>query len=286
MSTQTYQSPVIIVGAARSGTKMLRDLLARHPVLFGIDYELERVWCQGNMNKILRPMPEAWLTPEIQKRIIRYFNKLSKKKGGRILEKNTAHSLRMDFVRKVFPHAPIIHIFRNGLDASLSAFKRWQSPLDLRYIIGNRKFPVNELPFFIARQLKYYIYKMVSQKSHAKTWGPKFQGIEECLEKYSLIEVCGMQWAQSINGILSSSARLSRYQFIEVCYEQLVQDPQKELFKILKFLDLEIPAGYSEYIRSAVYSSSVNRYQKIHYNDVYSKLRPHIEPQMKALGYY
>ncbi len=278
-------SPVIIVGAARSGTKMLREFLCSHPALLGIDYELERIWCQGNPGKMWGHLAVEDLTPDIKRNIRRFFKKKRAKSGLLIVEKNTAHSLRLDYVRSVFPESPIIHILRDGRDASLSASKRWRSPLDLNYILKNKKFPLGELPYFIARQIKYYGYKIFNSNDHVKLWGPRFDNIRECVEKYSLIEVCGIQWSKSVDQILNSRTCREKKRYIEVRYEEIVFKPLQEISRLMAFLDLSVTRDVEAKANNFVNTSSVGKWKKLLCDDDLRLLMPHIEKSMDLTGY-
>ena len=45
--SESVHDPVIILGAARSGTKILRDTIAAHPSLVSIPYDISFVWKYG-----------------------------------------------------------------------------------------------------------------------------------------------------------------------------------------------------------------------------------------------
>ena len=53
------KDPIIILGAARSGTKMLRKALASHPDLHAIPYDINYVWKYGSYQ-----LPHDELRPE------------------------------------------------------------------------------------------------------------------------------------------------------------------------------------------------------------------------------
>lgn len=278
--------PIIIVGAPRSGTKMLRELVKLHPLVTGSSYEKERIWCHGNEDKTGMALHPSDLTPEIKRHIRGYFQKqASKNKGKRIVDKNVANSLRLEFVRELFPESLIIHIVRDGRDASCSIRKRWRSPLDIRYIFKNKSFPVEEFPYFLKRQLKRYAEKLLSGRKHVKTWGPRFDDMDELLATYSLIEVCGMQWKRCTVAALDGLEKLEPGTFMQVRYEEVVSDPVNIMEQVRKFLDLPASDHFLAKGSDYVNLSSVGNWRDHLTSDESALLMKHIQATLVQLGY-
>ena len=125
---RSHDSPVIIIAAARSGTKMLRAALAASPVFVDFPYDINYVWKYQNYDINHDELTEENLTPTIKKFIRNRFEKLVLKKDSkRVLEKTVSNSLRVDFVRAVFPKCKIIHLYRDGHDVAADARLCWQS---------------------------------------------------------------------------------------------------------------------------------------------------------------
>lgn len=121
--------PIIILGAARSGTTMLRTLLGYHPAIAVVPYEVNHIWRYGNERASHDELDPGKLNNRIVEYIHRQFVKLSKPvQDQRILEKTCANTLRPDYVLSVFPDCQIIHIVRDGRDVAASARIRWSAP--------------------------------------------------------------------------------------------------------------------------------------------------------------
>lgn len=103
---------VFIIGCARSGTSILGELVASHPDVTYF-FEEHRLW-QGNRP----PDHDRWTEPigRDVKRIRAYFNH----KGRLVVEKCPRNTLRVPFLKTVFPEAKIIHIVRDGRDVACS----------------------------------------------------------------------------------------------------------------------------------------------------------------------
>jgi len=265
---------------------MLRELLKLHPEVDGPLYEKERIWCHGNMDRINASIGVKNLTPGVKKYIRKHFQKEAlKNRHKRIVDKNVFNTLRIEFVRKIFPDSPIIHIMRDGRDATCSIQDRWKKPADIKYIIKNRAFPVREFPFFMKRQSKWYLEKILNRKKHVKWWGPKFDDIDTLADKLSLIEICSLQWRRCTEAALSSLEKLDHDSYIQIKYEDIICNPIKIMEEICEFLNLPIysslRAGFKQYIQS----SSLGRWK----NDLSQKelelIMPHIHDTLIKLSY-
>ena len=75
------ERPIILLGAARSGTKILRSILGSHPRLSVVPYDINYVWTMGNFGLGHDEQEPSDLKPEIRdfirNFIEKYFNLLS-----------------------------------------------------------------------------------------------------------------------------------------------------------------------------------------------------------------
>ena len=67
-----YQ-PIILIVAPRSGTKLVRDLVAEHPDVDRVPYDIDYVWRLGNEAVPHEELSVDLLTPQIRQRILRRF---------------------------------------------------------------------------------------------------------------------------------------------------------------------------------------------------------------------
>jgi hypothetical protein len=155
---------------------------------------------------------------------------------------------------QLFPNARLVHIIRNGVDVAISLHRRWhrrrrefwQSPLSIR---GYRRL--------------YYL-----------------------LSSYNVRELgyCFHLWEEHVAFALEHKTRVPTNQYCEVRYENLVNEPQAQLRRVLDFLD--IPTGED------ILRASCERVVRSHYdNSRYAADYPDVlramvlSPLMQQLGY-
>jgi hypothetical protein len=277
-------TPIVILGAARSGTSMLRDLISSHNSVSKVPYDINYVWKYGNYS-----VPHDELTPDLldekKRSYIRAF--LNRFRGSReyIVEKTACNTLRVEFVLKALPEARVIHIIRDGRDVAVSARKMWCSGFDLRRL---RK-KIGQVPFsavypYGLEYLKSYCARIFSNDGHVSTWGPHFKKLEESLNQYSLIEVCGIQWRESLNRTLESLDRLPSNQYCTVRYEDLLSEPEISSTGIFDFLHLEMSSEIGQYLKQ-INHRNIGKWRNQLTDEEYELLLHHIEDTLKSVGY-
>lgn len=239
-SAPSYR-PVIILGAGRSGTNMLRDVLCRLP-----DYgtwpcdEINYLWRHGNMRFPHDAFPPELARPEVRAFLDRAFRACARREScSNVVEKTCANTLRAGFVAAALPeNARFLHIVRAGSDVVASAGKRWKAKLDLPYLLRKARFvPPLDLPYYAARYLGTRIYRLFDHEGRLSFWGPRYPGMEEDLQELSLAEVCAWQWRHCVERSLVDLGALDPDRILHLRYEDFVADPERELLRIGRFLE-------------------------------------------------
>lgn len=279
---------VILLGAPRSGTNMLRDILTTFEKIktWPCD-EINYIWRHGNIFFPSDAIPASLATPKIQRYIRHKFDLISPESDGNIvLEKTCANCLRVPFVEKIIPEAKYIYIYRDGIDAAVSAKARWTADLDIPYILQKARFvPKSDLMFYGLRYLKTRVYRLFSQQKRLSFWGPKLKDMDALLETYSLLEVCLIQWQRCVNSVEHTFQQIEPERIFRISYEDFVSHPDQELKKILQFLNH--PYTESE-IAAAVKDVSCNSLGKgrrsLHPSDIQT-LENLVRPTLEQYGY-
>jgi len=236
---------IIIVGAPRSGTNMLRDILTSFNNIetWPCD-EINYVWRHGNMFYPSDEIPIKNANNLAKKYIRGSFDFIHKKYNADVvIEKTCANSLRIPFVNKIVPEAKYIFIYRDGIDVSGSAKKRWTAKLDISYILAKARFiPISDLFIYASRYLFTRIFRFFSKEGRLAFWGPASDDIKKNLNKYSLNEVCALQWKSCVDKAENAFSKMSDDKVIRLSYENFVCQPVIELNRILKFIGKDIEA--------------------------------------------
>jgi hypothetical protein len=124
----TLDRPVFVIGSSRSGTSVFTRCLEAHPDVAGWS-EAGTVWDPNNYyNKDAdHRFTAADSTKETRKRIRNTFLtylKLSRK--DRFLNKHPRNSLRIEFIREIFPDAMFVYMVRHPLGPIDSMVRRSQ----------------------------------------------------------------------------------------------------------------------------------------------------------------
>lgn len=108
----------LIIGCARSGTSILGELVGAHEQVNYI-YEAHEAWEIGGLGaNDSHRLTERHANPEVIDAVRTWF--AARDDGRMIVEKCPRNSLRVPYIKKIFPEARIIHIIRDGRDVACS----------------------------------------------------------------------------------------------------------------------------------------------------------------------
>ena len=117
---RSYASEIVfVVGCARSGTSILGELLAAHPSVSYV-FEAHEVWeAAGHGPNQSHRLVASDATAAIAEHVSRALES-RRAPETLLIEKNPRNSLRIPFIRALFPRARFIHIVRDGRDVACS----------------------------------------------------------------------------------------------------------------------------------------------------------------------
>ncbi|MCA9259096.1 MAG: sulfotransferase [Planctomycetales bacterium] len=230
--------PLVILGAPRSGTNMLRDLLVTHSdaATWPCD-EINFIWRHYNVRHPSDEFSGGLATPRVRAYVRRAFAKLARQAGRPIVvEKTCANCLRVDFVRKILPEARFVVLLRDGRDAAASAAQRWQARFEPRYVMKKARYvPWSDLAYQAARYCGRRLHRRFSGTQRVSAWGPVFSGMVERLASDSLAEVCAWQWRRCVEQTEIGLAGASPETVFHLSYEDFVARPAEKLAQVLQF---------------------------------------------------
>jgi len=207
------ERPFFIVGSPRSGTTLLRFMLASHP----------RLWVPAETGFVpfLRVSPDRTLSPADTARVCRRVGRLNRGWSGIALatsaavrdqlnlrlgdlldtlyrcrmadsaavrwgDKTPGYILHLPLIARIFPSAQFIHLIRDGRDVTLSAMAKWR-----------HRFPER-------------LY----------------------MDGHYLIR----SWARAVRRGQAAGADLGPNRYFELRYEDLAEDPESTLVRTCAFL--------------------------------------------------
>lgn len=237
---------VIIVGAPRSGTNMLRDVLTKFDgfATWPCD-EINPIWRHGNLEVGHDELKPEHARPEIKAYLRNRFDSFRRRTGAQVVvEKTCATSLRVGFTNAVFPQAKFIFLHRNGIDAAISATKRWNAKFDLGYTIRKARWVP---PSDFARQLGAFTQRRLTRQHEADGdsqrvstwWGPKPHDYQQLQREHPVDELATIQWSRCVESSLSDLHQLAEDRWIDVDYQEFVTAPQEQTRRVLAFLGRE-----------------------------------------------
>lgn len=279
--------PVVIVGAPRSGTNILRDVLTRHPGLVTWDCdEINYVWRYGNRRHPTDEFRREFAHRRARDYIRSRFGRLERPGVTHIVEKTCANSLRVGFVDAVLPEARYIFIVRDGRDVIASAMKRWQADFDPKYILRKARYvPMPDVPYYATRFIHDRLFRRLSGEKRARSWGPRFDGMFEVQAREGLPGVCAAQWAACVSRSLDAFAEVPAERVFRLRYEGFVASPAESMAAIGEFLEISAtPAAWRPYTRD-VFTSNVGKGCSELPDETFARVRHHLDGVLARLGY-
>jgi hypothetical protein len=226
--------PIILMGAPRSGTSLLAEVLGSHPDV-ALAREPRLVWRYRNDDRSDQLRPEH-ATPEVIAHIHDSFGALlAEQRATRLVEKTPANAVRPAFVDAVFPDARYVHIVRDGWAAvpSISSFwERRGTGLDRRQLRKLRRRISEAHP----TQFRHYVTEAVRRVSSGITtqtplYGPRLAGLQPIVEELGRMEAAALQWQTCVAQVATFGRGLADGRYREIRLESLCTDTIAELLE-------------------------------------------------------
>lgn len=254
--------PVVIIGAPRSGTNILRDLLtsASRTATWPCD-EINYIWRHGNVRFPCDEFHPDMATPGITGYVRSWFSWVAARYDAQVVvEKTCANSLRAGFVDRIVPEAAYVLIRRNGVDAAASAARRWKAPLDLAYSMRKARFvPKTDILYYFAGYVRNRMHKIRSKEKRLAYWGPRFKDMDALVKTHPIEEICALQWKRCVDLSDEWLERKESRNCHEVRYEDLVEAPVREMRRLGEHLGLDWDESVLEQAAETVSTGSVGK---------------------------
>lgn len=287
MSSLNYQ-PIIVIGAGRSGTNILRDTLtAATSFLTWPCDEINYIWRHGNVRYPTDELEPIHARPNVRAYIRNEFDKIAKEpKTEYVVEKTCANSLRISFVDAVLPESKYVFIVRDGRDVVTSALQRWTASIDVGYILRKARFiPVTDIPYYGIRYLANRIYRLTSDEKRLASWGPRFRGMQAMLQTRSLVAVCAQQWQACVEKSERDFQGIATDRVHRLRYEEFVMNPSEEMSKLFSFLGYDPTNDEIARITQNIKASSVGNWRTYLSSQEVEEVHAICNDTLKRYGY-
>jgi Sulfotransferase family len=268
--------PIFVLGAPRSGTTVLFDVLNQAPGVASLDRETGVVW-----DTFHRVEDADWashevgpedVTPAERRYLYWAIDRLAL--GKRYLDKLPRNTLRVLYLQSLFPDAAFVFLRRDGRAVVSSLMTGWRS--GPRFGRGM----VPPIPLSI-------------EGYEGNTW--KFllpPGWETYAQGHRLAEVCAFQWLSANESVLAAKEHVAPDRWVEVSYEEMTERPRATAERTLDALGLS-PAPeavrYAEELDRHVTKKAVTPPKRDKWREEngpeIEKVLPQIGPMMRRLGY-
>ncbi len=257
--------PVIIVGAARSGTRLLRALIARGGQHVEVPHDVNYIWRYGNESNLHDCLRADQARPKVAQFIRRQLKKIAPASDRRpMVEKTVGNVLRLPFVYEVYPDARYVFLYRDGRDVIESAFRCWQSPPS----VGHLRDKMKTFPWFACGRYAWrYVHQTAARTAgfsrHLASWGPRYEGIDLDVRNRPLLEVCCRQWVACMEAYDRDQSCLPTESLIQIRYEDLVRPRSATILRLAEFLRIADPQEMLSYGQTQIRQSAVGKYTRL-----------------------
>ena len=267
-----FDRPVIILSAPRSGSTLLFETLSRAPGVYTIANESHRV-IEGLpelnaerrgfvSNRLVAKDATDQTAADVR---LRFAEALRDRDGVppepvqavRFLEKTPKNILRVPFMRKVFPGAKFVVLFRDPRAVLSSMMEAWRSGLFVTY----RRLPGWQgLPWSLLL---------------VDNW--------QQVNGHSLEEVVAHQWSRGMSVLLDDIQALDPTEWIPLRYEDLIADPQGQIKRLCATLGLDWDLSIQQLPNSKVTLTAPESDKWRRNEDAILRVMPLVEPvQLRA----
>jgi len=279
--------PIVILGAARSGTKFLRNTLAASESVAATPYDLNYVWRSGNESHPDDALPPSLCGDKTRSRIRAELRKAAgmggMDDGKRLLEKTVSNTLRLPFVARVLPNADFVHIIRDGREVVASSIAQWQSGTDWRYLLRKaRSFPLSNYKYAL-----WYLGNRMRTGSRSREtaiWGVRYPGIEVDASSLPIAAVCARQWVASVSSVQEARAVDDTLRYREIRYEDLIAS-DSALIELVRWLELPDETRILEQYRRTLRTRIGRSWDQAVSDESKVAVLREIEPMLRTLDY-
>lgn len=301
------QAFVFIIGSPRSGTTILGEMLDGHPDISQW-YEPYFIWDKHfrDAEDDVRSARDATLV--VRNQVLNSFKRYQRKTGsGIIVDKSPRNSLKIAFIRKIFPGAKFIHILRDGRDVTLSIHKEWlkrrgivndgdlDGQFNYRKALSVIRAWLDRQPFLLDKINAFWFEtrgQLLDRSKHLNQtrwngtsgWGPRFEGWKQVYDDNSLIQFNAYQWRKCVGAIENCWDDIPDRQKMAIRYEDLIRQGPDLINTVLDFLAVKPDPQFIDSL-PALKKENFNKWKNEFSPRQLDQIRPVLSPMLISTGY-
>lgn len=276
--------PIVVLGAPRSGTTLIANVLSSHPDC-ALAKEPRLVWRFGNDAKSDQLRPED-ATPRVIEHARRKLAAIvADGQAERLVEKSPSNSVRPAFVATILPEARFVHVTRNGWAAVPSMRSFWDrrgTGFDQRQraktVRRLREAAPSQLPHYAAEFARRFVRR---PGGHVPLYGPRLAGLREIVDEQGVLVASALQWRTCVEQSATFGRRLDPDRYLEIRLEELTPTVIEQL---AAFCELADPTELLRHFEAVHDPGLATGRQALDPAQV-AAVAPYIEPANVLLGY-
>jgi hypothetical protein len=202
--------PIFVIGCPRAGTSALLELLLRSPELGWLHHEGHALWDAHHSPKDRGWDSDAIGAGDVTERERVYVHLAIRMfvRNRRFIDKTTENSLRVGYLRELFPDASFVFIRRRAADNVNSLMEAWKArPRFVKYRLPE---PLEGLGALSGNLWSFALIPGWRQ-----------------LRSAPLEEICARQYIACNEAVLDARRGVESSRWVEVAYEELVDSPME-----------------------------------------------------------
>jgi omega-hydroxy-beta-dihydromenaquinone-9 sulfotransferase len=282
--------PIFIVGAGRSGTTILYDLLCGHPALGWFSSYTKRTPHMAPLARlnILFKIPKiarkyrqrGWFPrPNEGYPLWDQFHPVANSAGSPPLTENDIAAANIEFMRLTIKR----HLRFSNTQRFVN--KNTRNTRRARYL--HAIFPDAYFIHIIrdGRAVAHSLLNVHFWPSLSLWWRNQYTPMELQSQGEIPLLVAAKNWEAEVKRMLEDAGSLPKEQYTEVRYEDLMNDPKTIIHQLIDFCDLSLTPQFIEYIESFRLENKNFKWTDQYPPDQIQLIENTIRPTLELLGY-
>jgi hypothetical protein len=260
------ERPIFVIGCPRSGTTLTVRLITRAPGTCWLGTEGHVLW-----ESFHHPRAKGWESGaldasdigSVERRYLAWAIPTLAGRG-RFVDKTPRNTLRLPYLDALFPRAQYVFVFRDGRAIVSSLYEEWPRAGRIPY----------RLPEGFALQ-----------GTPARSWRFVLPSGWRELNGRPVEEACAHVYVACTEAMLAFRDGLPPERYVDLRYEDLLDDPTGELGRVFGRLDLELPDTLRSHARDMVRPAPATPPWTTRHASEIERVLPTIAPMLERTGY-